>query len=439
MEEIRVEESNGIERKICICVPAQIVKERFRGFYSDLNKKVLVKGFRKGFTPQSILEAHYGKNARSAVSQSLFSEYYQRALKDHNIAPVAEPVVAQIDQETKTIGNFTLEDTYTVDVVVEVMPNVEVSNYNGMILKFPEGNKVEAVVAQKLAEAQDKFAERKGVDRPAQAGDCVVVEFTGTIEGKQIQGLCEESYTINKLGAGGTIAGFDDNVMGLSRDQHKQFSITFPDQHPSGLGGKTAEINLTVKNVVEVKPAAIDDELALMAGHNNLDEYQQALNTEAHVLVDRINRGNLELQVITQLSKQSKVEVPEGLVMKERDRILGELHSRGMAINDKVVANVEGSARYNIVRSILTDAIYNKEPALEITPDELDMALEKSAQEHQKPKDEFVSMLYNAKQMDAFMGSIRCKKVLDFIIAQAKPEESENKDAQEQKDLQHQG
>jgi FKBP-type peptidyl-prolyl cis-trans isomerase (trigger factor) len=159
-----------------------------------------------------------------------------------------------------------------------------------------------------------------------------------------------------------------------------------------------------------------------MAGHNTLEELRKELTEEATQTTNRVDRGNLELQIVSKLAKDNQIEVPEGAVQQEKNRILADLQAKKVQINQQIIQNIEASARYNLARTIIMEAIYNKESSLEITPDELDKALEKASQANGKAKDEFVSLLYNAKQMDSFMNMLKADKVLDFIIGQAKSE-----------------
>jgi len=125
------------------------------------------------------------------------------------------------------------------------------------------------------------------------------------------------------------------------------------------------------------------------------------------------------------LAKENKIEVPEGAVQQEKNRILADLKARNVQTNQQIISNIEASARYNLARTILVEAIYNKETSLEITPDELDVFLDKHAKANGKEKDEFVSLLYNAKMMDSFMNLLKTEKVISFVISKAKDESVE--------------
>jgi trigger factor len=423
MEEIKVESPSSVSRKISIVLPPDLVDKKFDDYYNDLKSKVVLRGFRKGHIPRSVMENQFGPQAKSAISQALFSEYYAKALTDNAIAPVAIPNIIEVDQEKKVVGKFDAAG-YSVNVIVEVMPKIDAVGYQNMSLKFPTTD-IAALVDGKIHELQDRFAERQGVDRGCQLGDCVVVDFTGTVDGKVVPGLKEDGFTIQKLGGGSTVAGFDDALIGAGRQVFREFDLTFPEQYVGGLGGKTAHFKAMVQNVIEVKPAAVDEDLALMAGSTSVEELRKALEDEVVKSAEKVNRGNLELQIVSKLAKENQVEVPEGAVQQEKNRIMADLQNRKVQVNAQIISNVEASARYNLVRQIVLTAIYDKESSIEITPEELDAFLEQSSKTYNIKKDELVSKLYAANQMNAFLVQLKTDKVLDFIIKQAKPEEVE--------------
>ena len=420
MEQIQVESQSSISRKITINIEQAEVERRLDAFYDDLKDKVVVPGFRKGKTPRSVLAGNFSRQARSAVSKALFAEYYAKALKDHSIVPVTHPTVVEADEEAGIVGVFSAAG-YSLNVIVEVMPTVHPTGYKGMTLRVPPSIDTQAALDAKLTELRTKFAERKSVDRSAQLGDLVVVDFAGTIDGVAVPGLKEDGFTIEHLGGGSNVAGFDEQLVDLKVDEAKDFTLTFP-LNNSPIAGKTAAFHVVLKRVIEVVPAALDDDLAMLAGYTTLAELQTATELECRKTVDRINRGNLELQIVGKLAQDLNLEVPESVVRRECDRILGELKNRGQQVNDGIRQNIENAARYNTARGVLMSAIYNQEPTLEITTDEFDAFLDRHAQANGKEKSEFVSALANSNQLDTFTDMLKCEKVLDYIINNATTE-----------------
>jgi trigger factor len=418
MEKITVEVPDSINRKITIFVPAEDLKASFDKFYEGLNDKVVLKGFRRGLIPRSVMESQFGTHAKSAISQELFSTFYQKAITDHAINPVANPTVLEYDKDHKIVGKFAA-DGFTANVLVEVLPKVDVANYVGMKLAFPKPTDIKAMTDNKINELCLKYAERKPITtRPAILGDCVIIDYSGTVDGALVKGLSEEGCTINSLGAGANVDGFDINLVGMMTGTVKEFDLKFPDGS-GAMAGKTARMVVKLHNIIEVVPSAVDNDLALMTGFSSVDEMIAAVRAEAVATSDKINKGNLELQIVAKLAKENNIQVPESMVKQETTRIVSEVQASGTQITDQIAQNIESAARYNIARYVLVESIYSKEASLEITPDELDQFLDKGAKENNKSKDEFVSDLYNSNKMDTFLNILKCDKVLGFVISKA--------------------
>src|SRR5207244_12804898 len=86
---LEVTELGPVKRAVRIEVPAEDVAKRFRDVYADLRSQVHIPGFRPGKAPLALLEKRYAKAVEDDVVRSLVPEYYQRALEQAGVTPVA--------------------------------------------------------------------------------------------------------------------------------------------------------------------------------------------------------------------------------------------------------------------------------------------------------------------------------------------------------------
>ena len=76
--------------------------------------------------------------------------------------------------------------------------------------------------------------------RPAQAGDEVVLDYAGEVNGDYFQGGTAEKQTL-VLGSGMFIPGFEEQLLGDSIGDEVDVKVTFPEQyHAPELAGKEA-------------------------------------------------------------------------------------------------------------------------------------------------------------------------------------------------------
>jgi trigger factor len=292
-----------------------------------------------------------------------------------------------------------------------------------MQLLFPQ-NDNDAVFEQKMLEYREQFAERKQItDRSVQLGDALIIDFKGFIDGAAFQGGEAKGHAISKLGSDNLIPGFEDQIVGMSIGDTKPIIVTFPQNYGvSAVAGKEARFETTLHSIVETKLADVNDDLALMVGYQSVEELNKHIRDGAEDHINYLNKKLLEEQIIQKLLEANKFDVPLSMVDSEKSRILKSVG------NNKVQPDmVNAMATRNVKRAVILDAIYEKEPSLEVTPAELDKLLEQHAKMYGKTKDEIVSMLYSTHQMDAFLGTLRAQRAVEFIIEKAK----QNKEREE--------
>lgn len=419
-ENIKIEELSSVERKICIHVPQNEVDKKFDDFFTSIKKNAQMPGFRKGKAPVSFLKRYFSDKAKGTVSQLLLSEYFEKIIKDYNINPVSAPKFTTTGKDY--VGTFEGDNSYTVEMTVEILPKIEPIGYADVDLKFPK-NDSNLVFEQKMLEYREQFAERSQItDRGAQVGDALIIDFKGFVDGVAFQGGEASGHAINKLGSANLIPGFEDQMVGMKTGETKTITVTFPETYGAKhLASKEAKFDITLHSIVETKLAEVNDDLALMVGYQNTDELKKHVQDDANDHLNHLNKRFLEEQIVQKLLDINKFDVPLSMVDSEKKRILQHIG------NNKVQQDmIDAMALRGVKRAIILDAIYEKEPSVEVTPDELDKMLEQHAKMYGKTKDEIVSMLYSTHQMDAFLGTLRAQRVVDFIINKAKEREEAN-------------
>jgi len=425
---VEVEELSGSEYKISINVPAELVDKKFDEFFESIKKQAVVPGFRKGKAPVSRLRQVYGQKARPTVSQMIIGEYYTQAVKDHDINPVGNPLIEDMKPGDQYPGKFDFDNSYSVSLTIEVLPKLDPIGYKGLSLDFPEHDENELFNVM-MKQYQEQFAERSQItDRGAELGDSLVIDFKGFVNDKPFDGGEAQGFSVDSLGQGHFIPGFEDQIVGMKAGETKDINVTFPEEYRAAhLAGKDAKFTVTLHSVVETKLAEVDDDLAMMVGHESVDELKEHVQKETDKERKARNRLMLDKQITNALLEKNQFDAPKTMVEKEMLRILGK--NKLQNLPPQARDELKSMAEYNIKRAVIMDAIYEKEDDIEVTPEELNKMLEEHAVRNNQTKDELVSNLYNSGQMDNFVGVLRLSSTIDFIIDNANQEsEEENVD-----------
>jgi len=159
-------------------VPVEDVDHAFDHALSDLAGSVRIPGFRKGKAPKGLIKQRVGEDAlREEALDTHLSSWYQRAVAVAGIDPVDRPKIDFDEAPAEgVIFSFSAE--------VEVKPKPEVSSYKGLEGVRPPVEVPEEAVAGELERLQLSVAELSPVDRGAQEGDFLVIDFVGSIDGE---------------------------------------------------------------------------------------------------------------------------------------------------------------------------------------------------------------------------------------------------------------
>jgi len=421
MQDIKIETIDATHCKVNIEVPATIVDRKFNEFFEGVKDKAQIPGFRKGHAPVHLLRQYFGTKVQASVVSMILGEYYERMIRQENISPIGAPDVKDHDPKNNEFpGKFSFDGSYSVEFVVEVLPKIDPVGYIGMDVEIPNVDENQ-LFDEKMNEYREQFAERKQVtDRGANPGDSIVLDFTGYVDDVPFDGGTANGFVLNKLGSATLIPGFEEQLAGMKPEENKKILVKFPENyHAKHLCGKDAMFDVTVRSVIAVTPAEINADLSLMSGFTSLEEMQN--NIKANVQVDKqaIIRQKIDGQIANKLLEVNKFDAPRSLVDVELEGLKNRI-SKEKALPDEFVEQLRKNAEFNVKRAMIFDAIYEKEKSVEVTPEELDFALDEHAKINNKTKDELISALYNSKQMDNFVGVIRIAKVVDFITNNVK-------------------
>jgi trigger factor len=436
----QLEELEANRVRLTVEVPAHDVDHAFEHALSDLSQSVRLPGFRKGKAPKGLVMQRVGRDAviEEALEHHL-SGWYRRAVAVSGIDPVDRPT---IDWEDEPVEG----ETFSFKAEVEVKPKPEVKSYKGMSGVRPPVEVPREAVDQELERLRMTVAELNPVERPAQAGDFVVIDFAGSIDGTPFEGGSGTDYGI-ELGSGRLIGDLEKGLEGMKAGEEKDVPVTFPADYPAEhLAGQAASFHVAMKDVKERLLPDLDDEFATSVSEfDTLKEledditsrFREALQEES----DRVFRSS----VLDDLAKQLSSELPEPLVrgrMADMTRSMMEsLAARGMEMSDylrltgqtaeQVVDSLRPQAEDAVRKDLVLEAVADAEN-IEITDDMVESFIREQATQGGEDPDELVSRLMeDPATLTALRIDLRLQKALDIVVDNAKEISPEQAEARE--------
>lgn len=294
----------------------------------DLRKQVKVDGFREGRVPNDVLINKVGQAVVDAEAlQHALGDTYFLAVQEHKLQPVENPQIDVKSHVTAPDPNAS-DETVVVEYVatVSVLPEVKLPNLDKLAVERKEiAPATEEEIEKVTTHLRRQKSLFKDLDRPAAIGDWVDLGYVGSIGGVEKEGMKNEHHPI-VLGEGNLIPGFEENVVGMKKGEEKTFSVTFPKEyHSKEAAGKRAEFTVKVHDVKEVVLPPYDKEFTSAFGFDDPEKMREAIaqNLKEERIEEEQNRVREE--VLAQLDKHLKLDVPESLFEQEVGRMIDDL------------------------------------------------------------------------------------------------------------------
>lgn len=299
---------------------------------AKLAKEIKVEGFRKGKVPAEIAKKFIPDNDLNAeVVDAAVRSTVIPAFREVEQSPLALPNV----NVTKFVPGETVEYTATADII----PEVTLGDYKKLGVKYAPAKITNKDIDGVLKNLAESFAEKKVVKREAAKGDEVIIDFVGKKDGEAFQGGTAKDYRLT-LGSGVFIPGFEDGVVGHGAGDKFDLPLTFPaDYGVKDLAGAKVVFEILVKQVNEVTPPAIDDEMAKKCGpFKTLDELKKDIRENLTAQSEQRVLEKYKDDLVQALIKKSKVPAPEILVDDQMRLIREDMErnavSRGVTFED---------------------------------------------------------------------------------------------------------
>lgn len=302
-------------------VPAEEVERRVQQAARELGRQMRVPGFRKGKVPPPVVIRRLGRETvlDEALRKSL-GGWYADAIDESGITPVGEP---ELDLgELPGAGQ-----PLSFSIEIGVRPEAKLGQYKGLEVGRREPHVEEAAIDEELERLRERVATLETVDRPAQNGDHLVVDYIGTIDGEPFQGG-EGRDQLLELGSGRLIPGFEEQLIGASAGEDRVVEVSFPDDYPGELGGRAATFDVHVSEVKAKRLPELDDEFAgEAAGFDNLAELREDVAGRLREADEQAIEREFEQAAVDAAAEAAEIEIPDKLVHARAHELLGQMLS----------------------------------------------------------------------------------------------------------------
>lgn len=423
---VKVEDVSSIKKKLIFEVAPEQVDKEVRRAYKKIGKTAKVKGFRAGKVPESVLEKYYGAQMEQEVLTRLINDTYFKALQDNDIPAIGEPNI--VDSSGVVKG-----EAFTYEAEVEIKPEVTAKDYTKLALEKEKLVVDPKVVDDRLEEMRTSRAQLEVTSRKkARKGDSVVIDFEGFVGDEAFAGGKGEDYLL-ELGSGSFIPGFEDQVIGMKREEAKDVEVSFPEDYgQADLAGKPAVFKVVLKEIKEKVVPELDDEFAKGFGVDTLDELKEQLQTSYETQEKSRVENDLREKLVGALIERNQVEVPEAMIANQLsymfDNISNRMKSQGMSVEmlgitpENFRENYRDTAIEQVSGNLILEAIGRQENIV-AEEGEIDAKLEEISKMANAPLETVKKYYSGPEARSGLLAQITEEKVISFLLENAKIKE----------------
>lgn len=412
-------EKSQVELVVTV-TPADYEKDMFAAA-TRLSERAAIHGFRPGKAPYEIVKQNLGEiKILEEALQSIVEKNYHAAVLAEKIDTIGMPEI--------TIEKMAPGNDFVFKAVAALLPKVVVADLS-TIKVGKKDVKVDDTqineVLENLRKMQAKEVLKEGV---ADKEDKIVVAMNMTKDKVPVEGGQAPQHQVY-LSEPHYIPGFAEKLVGLKKDEVKEFTLKFPDEHyQKHLAGKTIDFHIKVNEVYSIEYPEINDELAVKLGQPSLIALKELLQTNLTKEAENKESQRLEMEILEKTVAASEFdEIPDVLINAEKQKMFqelkGSLEQQGMSF-DKYLKDIKKteeeiagdfSERAILrVKAALVSRQVAKENNIKVEQDELDKEVEVIKATYQNdPK--VNEALERRDVLDTLAATIQNRKVVAFL------------------------
>jgi trigger factor len=436
--------AEGLKREFKVVVAAADIEQKVTSRLKELSQTVRMPGFRPGKVPMSMLKKRFGQHVMGEVLEQAVGDSSAQAMRERGLRPALQPKVEIVSFQEGADLEYKLN--------VELLPDITPAPLGEIELERLKPDIPEEEVQKALSRVAEGNRKSNPVERPAESGDAVVIDFVGRIGGTEFPGGKAENHTL-KLGSNQFIAGFEDQLVGARAGDERTVKVTFPAQYGNDeLAGKDAEFEVKVREVRAFDEAKIDEAFAESIGFDSLDELKKTVREQLERDYGSLARQKVKRRLLDVLAERHDFGVPPGMVDIEFEQIWKQFEEERKRNPDAAAAEAAGKSDDELkeeyrkiaerrVRLGLLLSEIGRQNNIQVTNEEVNRALATEARRFPGQEKKVVDFYrQHPEQLANLRAPIFEDKVIDFILEMAKvtdrpvpPEELLKPDPDEEK------
>ncbi len=387
---VHIAREPGAVVKFTIHVSPLATKAAYQKALKNVNKEVVLPGFRKGKAPEKFILEKYSKYVHDEQKEILINTGLQEALQLTKIFPFNKESVKLL--KAPSISNEKGSEFAIQFEANPVVPHIDPQEIS--LKSTPQKAITDKDVDDAIQEVRLYHAEWKEVsDRPVQEGDFVNLDIDSLEEGGGE--LCKDTRFEVKEGKMGTwmrnvLIGqqVQNSVEGVSEEEPETCASCGTEghehhHHHHNPDFKPTKCKITIKTIFETKLPELDDLLAKKVGLKEIGDLRPRVKEDLERQSREAARSYLRRQLRQKLLDKYPFDLPASLIegnkelieyqvaerlkqLQQSDAKEEEIESHRQELENAVKKDLEDSYRFSLIEQKIA-----REQNFQVAQDEL--------------------------------------------------------------------
>jgi len=399
------------------------VEESMNKTFRKLVRVKRVPGFRVGKTPRNIFEKYYTrKNLLEDTIEDLLPDAYKKAVAEQQIEPFASPQI-----------ELTQMEPVIFKAVIPLKPVVTLADYHQIkVAEEPPHEVTDEDVNKVLDSLRHEHATWEPAERAVLAGDLITMDIWSEVDGKAYINQKGAQYTV-KAEDTFPVKGFAEQLIGMKKDEEKEFSLDFPADDPrTELAGKSCKFKIRMNEIKEEKLPELNDDFAksISKEYATVEKLHEMARERLITSTRDIAKSAFEEKALGAVVKDSTIEFPDVMtdaeihrMMDERFQTQQQFEAYVKSVNkteEQVHAEFHEQAHEIAAERVKRSLVLGKlsdEEKLEVAPADIDADIERMLKDITgQNRDDLLKSLNKPEVRDSISQRLLARKTIDKLV-----------------------
>ena len=423
--------NSGLKRAYEVTLESKDLNRNIETKIEEVKKTIKMDGFRPGKVPTNIIMQKHGEAINAEVLNKMVNDNVSQIIQEKKFRPVSQPKVDLKDPSK----DKSKKEKQVFNVEFELFPEIKLVDFSKIEIESTKVKLEKKEVDKRLdliAKNQRTYKEEKD-DYKSKKEDSILLNYEGTIDGKNFDGGKAEGQTI-VIGSGQYLKDLEDGLIGVKKGDNKKIKVKFPENYTQkDLQNADAVFECNIKKISTPQESKVNDEFAKSVGATDLKDLKSKIESQMKKEYDDLSKSLDKKNLFEKLQENHKFPLPENLIETEfnglKDKYLyseqpaSDSHKKEIKDNKLSSENekkFKEDANSRIQLGLILQEI-GKINSIQVTGDEMNKALYEYAGNFRGQEQKVIDYYKNNQEAAMqFQAPLYENKIVDFILSKVK-------------------